>query len=231
MRSPNRLAMVVAIAAVGLLPIGISAQPATVSAELAFRSKYLFAGIPFAAEQVQQAKVTVVAGSFTVNAFSVYDIDASDVTETDIYGDYYFQAAPKVGIFLGGALYRFKYDVWESTPELYGGVVISAPLNPTLFVAHDFDLGDGTHAMLMLSHSVPLGDSGVTLDLAGNVDYNAEYYTTASGLSFVDVSAAIAIPVGPLTVSPMFLIQRRLDDAFLVVPDEELFGVTASFTF
>jgi len=224
--------MVVAIAAVGLLPIGISAQPATVSAELAFRSKYLFAGIPFAAEQVQQAKVTVVAGSFTVNAFSVYDIDASDVTETDIYGDYYFQAAPKVGIFLGGALYRFKIEgVWESTPELYGGVVISAPLNPTLFVAHDFDLGDGTHAMLMLSHSVPLGDSGVTLDLAGNVDYNAEYYTTASGLSFVDVSAAIAIPVGPLTVSPMFLIQRRLDDAFLVVPDEELFGVTASFTF
>ena len=234
MRTTNRLAMLVAFAAV-LLPMGTSAQSATVSAELAFRSKYLFAGIPFAAEQVQQAKVTVVAGSFTINGFSVYDFDASDVTEMDIYGDYYFQAAPKVGIFVGGALYRFKFPGvgWESvTPELYGGVVLSAPLNPTLFVAHDFDLGDGTHAMLMLSHSVPLGESGATLDLAGNVDYNAEYWTTDSGLSFVDLSAAIGIPIGPLTVSPMFLIQRRLDDAFLgFIPDDELFGVTASLTF
>ena len=84
----------------------------------------------------------------------------------------------------------------------------------------------------MLSHSVPLGESGATLDLAGNVDYNAEYYTADSGLSFVDLSAAIAIPIGPLTVSPMFLIQRRLDDAFMdFIPDDELFGVTASLTF
>lgn len=216
------------------LPAALAAQTATVSAELAFRSKYLFAGIPFADKQVQQAKVTVAAGSFTINGFSVYDVDASDVTEADIYGGYYFQAAPTVGIFVGGALYSFKFPVvgWESTPELYGGVVFSAPLSPTLYVAHDFDLGDGTHAMLMLSHSVPLGESGATLHLAGNVDYNAEYYTTESGFSFADVSAAIGIPIGPLTVSPMILIQRRLDDAFVdFVPDDELFGVTASITF
>jgi hypothetical protein len=233
MRRLNRIITLCACTA-AVASTALSAQTGpSVSGELAFRSKYLFAGIPFAAHEVQQATVTVAAGSFSFNAFSVYDFDASDVTEADLYADYYVQAAPTVGVFVGGALYNFKIsDQWEGTPEVFGGITFSAPLRPTLYVAHDFDLGEGTHAMLSLSHSVPLGASGLTLDLGGDIDYNAEYYTADSGLSFWDLSAAVGIPVGPATISPMFLVQRRLDDVFVgFVPDEELFGVTASMTF
>lgn len=137
--------------------------------------------------------------------------------------------APALGLFAGGALYSFKYATgWESAPELYGGLVLTAPLSPTLYVAHDFDLGDGTHAMLMVSHSVPLGTGGATLDLAGNVDYNDGYYTEISGFSYADIGASIGIPVGPLTVSPLVIIQLAIDDTFI---DEEVFGVRASMTF
>lgn len=221
---------ILALSALALLPGVASAQsPVTASGELTFLSHYLFAGIPFAAGEVSQATVTVASGGLTGNAYAVYDYDADDVTEADVWGDYYFQAAPALGVFAGAALYSFKYATgWESTPELYGGVVLTAPLSPTLYVAHDFDLGDGTHAMLMVSHSVPLGTGGATLDLAGNVDYNDSYYTEISGFSYADVGASIGIPVGPLTVSPLVIIQLAIDDTFV---DEEVFGVRASMTF
>lgn len=207
--------------------------PVTVTGELAFRSSYLFAGIPFATGEVQQAKLTLGAGAFTVNAFSVYDFDASDVTEADVYADYYAQVAPTVGVFVGAALYNFLIGgQWETTTELYGGVTLATPLSPTLYVARDFDLSEGTHAMLSVSHGVPLGTSGLTLDLGADVDYNAEYYTMDSGFSFLGLHAAVGLPVGPATVSPMFMIQRRLDDVFDGwVPNDEVFGVTASLTF
>jgi hypothetical protein len=215
-------------------PITVSAQsPVTWLVELAFRTHYLFAGIPFAAEQVQQAHVAATSGSFTINGFGVYDFDASDVTEADVYADYYRQMNPAVGFYVGGALYSFKFpDGWESTPELYAGLVFTAPLNPILAVAHDFDLGDGTRVTASVSHPIPLAESGAVLTIGADADYNAEYYTAGSGISYVDAHVSIAIPVGAATISPMFLIQRRVDDAFAgFIVDEEVFGVTASFTF
>lgn len=211
-------------------PADLSAQsPVTGSAEINFLSHYLFAGIPFAAGEVTQARVTVGSGGFTFNGFSVYDYEASDLTEADLYGDYYAQIAPTLGLFVGAALYNFQFPSgWEATPELYAGLVLTAPLNPTLYVAHDFDLGDGTQALLMLSHSVPLGTGGATLDFAGNLGYNDGYYTDISGFSYADLGASVGLPVGPLTISPLVLVQFGIHETFV---DEEVFGVRASIAF
>jgi len=177
--------------------------------------------------------VANTVGSFTINGFGVYDFDASDVTEADVYADYYSQVNDAVGVYFGGALYSFKFaSGWESTPELYAGLVFTAPLNPVLAVAHDFDLGDGTRVNASISHGIPLAESGAALTLGADADYNAEYYTMDSGISFIDAHATVDIPVGAVTIGPMVLIQRRVDDAFVgFVPDEEVFGVTASFSF
>ncbi len=212
------------------MPLGLVAQsPVTVSGELDFKTRYLFAGIPFAADEVTQAKITVASGSFTFNAFSVYDVDASEVTEGDIWGDYYRQLSPAVGLFVGAAIYSFKIaGEWDQTAEAYGGLVFTGPLTPTVYFAHDFDLGDGSHATLTLSQSVPLGMSGATLDFAGSLDYNDHYYTIDSGFSFVDFAVSVGIPAGPLTISPTVLVQRGIRDDFT---DEELFGVKAAFVF
>ncbi len=230
MRRPCPLELFTFLTLLASMPFGLHAQsPVSVSAELDFKTTYLFAGIPFAADEVTQATITVASGAFTFNAFSVYDIDASDVTEGDIWGDYYRQLSPGVGLFVGAALYNFKIEgEWDPTVEVYGGLVFTAPLTPTVYFAHDFDLGDGSHAMLTLSHSVPLGMSGATLDFAGNLDYNNHYYTTESGFSFADFAVSVGIPAGPLTISPTVLVQRGIRDDFT---DEELFGVKAAFVF
>jgi hypothetical protein len=82
--------------------------------------------------------------------------------------------------------------------------------------------------MFSLSHSVPLGPGGPTLDVAGNLDYNHDYYRDGSGFSFADFAVSIGIPVGPMTISPTVLVQRSIGDDFT---DEELFGVKAGFVF
>jgi hypothetical protein len=225
---------------------GAAAQT-SVTAEVGFKSRYLFAGIPFATVAdgaVTQGTLTVsrtvgTAGALTLYGFGVLDHESSNLIERDVYADYYHQVSDLVGVFVGGALYNFLLpkaaggNYWNLTPEAYGGIVLATHLNPTLYVAHDFDLGDGTHATLMLSHAVMLGEGGVSLTFMGNVDYNAEYYATSKGLSYGDVGAALSLPLGPLTVTPSFVVQRRLDDAFEndYIVDDEVFGVSASYTF
>ncbi|MEM7415937.1 MAG: hypothetical protein AAF389_10605 [Gemmatimonadota bacterium] len=215
------------------LPTLASAQ-IPIAVELPFRTKYYFAGVPFAAAEVQQAHISTTWGAVTVHAFGVYDVDAGAVTEGDLYADWYRQLTPSLGFFVGGAWYNFDFGDagggWQDTPEVYAGIVFAGPLNPTVTVARDFDLGDGSHVLLSVSQSVPVGEDGVSLDFAGSLDYNAEYYTTETGLSYANVSAALSVPVGGVTLSPTIIIQRRLDEAFAtLVPHDEVFGVTVAF--
>lgn len=211
-------------------PTGATGQtPLSMTAEAGFKSRYLFAGIPFATGHVSHAGLSAASSGFTVNGYGVYDHDAGTVSEADIWGDYYVQVLPSLGAFVGAALYNFKIaGVWEGTPEAYAGLVLAVPLSPTLYVAHDFDLGDGTHVLLTLSHAVPLGAGGATLDLAANVDYNDGYYVETSGLAYADIVAGLSIPVGPLTLQPSAIVQRGIEDGFV---DEELFAITASIAF
>lgn len=210
-------------------PAPVLAQTPTFTGEVAYRTHYLFAGIPFSTGAVTQATLTMSAGAFTLSGFASYDHDLSELNEADVYGDFYVQLSPWIGGFAGVGIYNFEFATgWETTPEIYAGVVLSAPLSPTLTVAHDLDLGDGTHVLLTLAHSLPLGESGATLDLVGDLDYNDGYWVDVSGFSFADVGASIAIPVGPLTISPMALAQFGIHDAFV---DEEVLGVSASWTF
>jgi len=219
-------------------PTASEAQsPVTATAEVNFLSQYFFAGIPFATGEVSQASLSVATpGGFTFNGFAVYDYDRSEVTELDVWGDYYTQLAPTVGLFVGAALYNFDFvTTWESTPEVYGGLVLTAPLNPTLYVAHDFDLGDGTHATLMLSESAPLGASGATVNVAGNLDYNQDYYLDFSGLGYADLGASVSIPAGPVTLSPSLTLIFALADDFQAAAGiddiEEVLGLSASMVF
>jgi hypothetical protein len=230
MRRPRPLKLFSLLTLLASWPLGLDAQtPVSVSGEFDFKTRYLFAGMRFATGEVMQAQVTVASGSFTFYGYSVYDVDASDVTEADVWGDYYTQLSPGVGLFVGAAVYTFKIGgEWDPTAEVYGGLVFTGPLTPTVYFARDFDLGLGNHVMLTLSHSEPLGTSGATFNVAGNLDYNDNYYRVGSSFSYADLVLSVGIPVGPLTISPMVLVQRAIDDDFT---DEELFGVKAAFVF
>jgi len=113
----------------------------TIGADLEYRSRYLFSGLPFSGGSVTQAKVSLAYGGFTLNALANYDFDTSEFNEGDFWADYYHQFNDKIGGYVGGAFYEFKNfkraGEWDPTYEFYAGISTSFPGNPTLHYARD----------------------------------------------------------------------------------------------
>jgi hypothetical protein len=228
----------------GLIVAGLfftsSAQAqVTASAELTTKSRYLFAGMVFWKGPMTQPKLTVSAtsgnGTLTVNGGTVYiHGDFSEVMELDLWGDYYYQVNDRVGAYVGAGYYNFKDYLkpgeYAGSPELYGGLVFYLPLTPSVYVAREFELTEGTHVTFSLSHAVPVSDGGLSLNFEGRLDYNHEYYFDDSGFSFADLSGKLNIPAGPFTLSPLVALQVGIaDEAYF--GDWGLFGLTASAAF
>lgn len=216
----------------------LSAQ-VSLTADVAFKSRYLFAGMVFWKGPMTQPKLTLSTssgnGTLTVNGGAVYmHGDYDEVMELDVWGDYYHQVSDVVGAYVGAGYYNFKHflveDEYAGSPEVYGGLVLYLPLTPSVYVAKDFDLTEGSHVTFSLSHPVTLGESGTSLTFTGNLDYNHEYYRPDSGFSYADFMATIAIPVGQLTVSPFAAVQVAIaDDGYF--GDWGFFGASASMGF
>ena len=204
-------ALVVGIAS--LWP-SVSEAQVGVSVETRALSRYLFAGLPFSTGWVGQGQVVVTASGFTFNGYANYDFDTEEINELDIWGDYFHTFSDVFGGFIGAGLYNFKNVVevgeFSATPEIYGGLAFFTVLSPTLYIAHDFDLGSGTHGYASLSHGVPVGIA--TLTATGRLAYNADYWRDGSGFSYTDLNVAAAIPFGVFTVAPSVAFVAALDE-------------------
>jgi hypothetical protein len=191
--------------------------PLTISAELQYRSRYLFSGIPFSTGSVAQAKLTLGYNGFTLNALTNYDFDISGFNERDLWADYYHQLNELIGVYVGGSYFNFKNfkrpGKWDPTYELYAGISTQYPGNPSLYYARDFELTDGGQiARLTLSHEVPVG--AVTVTGTGNIVYNDNYYRVGSNVSHLDLSVSVDMHLGRFTVSPMVTYQDAIADDF-----------------
>ncbi len=226
------------MAAVALSAPSLQAQ-VSVTADVAVKSRYLFAGMVFWKGPMTQPKLTLSTtsgnGTLTVNGGAVYmHGDYNELMELDVWGDYYHQLSDQIGAYVGAGYYNFKHflveDEYAGSPELYGGLVLYVPLTPSVYIAKDFDLTEGTHVTFSLSHPLALAENGTSLTFTGNLDYNHEYYRPDSGFSYADLTATLALPFGPLTVSPMVAVQAAIaDDGYF--GDWGIFGISASMGF
>jgi len=222
--------IVATFASGGLAPA--SAQDVTrvtLGASLDYRSRYLFAGVPFSTGGVTQATVDIGYGSWTFHAFTNYDFDTEDINEGDVWGDYYHQLHARLGGFIGAAVYNFKLaSGWDRTPEIYGGLVLYVTGTPTLYYARDFDLTTGDHTVLTLTHAVPAGPK-VTIHATGRIEYNNGYYRvdpSRADFSYADLNVSVPIVLGNVTITPMVILVGALADDF---EDRVIAGVKAHF--
>jgi hypothetical protein len=230
--------LLVLLATMALSPLDVQAQTAF-AADLAWKSRYLFAGMVFWKGPMTQPKLTLSttsgSGTLTVNGGAVYmHGDYDELMELDLWGDYYHQINDQVGAYVGAGYYNFNHflveDEYAGSPELYGGLVLYVPLTPSVYVARAFDLTEGIHVTFSLSHPITLTENGTSLTFTGNLDYNHEYYRPDSGFSFADLMATLSLPVGALTASPMAAVQVAIaDDGSF--GDWGLFGISASTSF
>ena len=136
----------------------------------------------------------------------------------------------KLGGFIGGAAYNFKFTSgWDMTPEIYGGLVLYVTGTPTLYYARDFDLTTGDHTVLTLTHGVPAG-TNVTVQATGRIEYNNGYYRfpdeSRSSFSYADLNVSVPISLGKITITPMVILVGALADDF---EDRVIGGVKAHF--
>jgi hypothetical protein len=105
----------------------------------------------------------------------------------------------------------------DNTVEIYSKVALSVPLSPSLAVWYDVDKIKGAYFEGGISHDIPLsGTRRLTLgalaglsasqgcepDSSGVCRVTTSWNFQYEGLTHVDLSAAVGIPVGPLTITP-----------------------------
>ena len=189
----------------------------SIGADLEYRSRYLFSGMPFSAGSVMQAKLTLGYNGFTFNALTNYDFDTSELNEGHIWADYYHQFNDMIGGYAGLANYNFKNFTsageWDPTYEFYAALSTTFFGNPTLHYARDFELTDGGQIVrLTLSHEVPTGP--VTITGTGNIVYNDNYYRVGSNISHADASISATVQLGRFTLTPMVTYHKGIAEDF-----------------
>ena len=229
MTRPLRARILSAVAlATALFAHDVASQaPVSGAAEVGVRNRYLVAGLPFAEGAVTHARAHVAGSGFLLGGLAVYDHELGALGEADIFGEVGAALGSGALVSAGLAINNFNFvDEWETTAEAYVVVSLIAPLQPSLMVAHDFDIGDGGHALLSLRHDVDLGVANV--GVSSHLDYSRGYYSNVSGLSFGDVGLDVSIPLGRVTLIPFVSMQRAIAGE---LDDQEVFGVSGAIDF
>jgi hypothetical protein len=189
----------------------------TIGADLEYRSRYLFSGVPFSTGSVMQAKLALGYSGFTLNAFTNYDFDTSEFNEGDIWAEYFHQFSKMFSGYVGVANYNFKNfkeeGEWDPTYEFFAGISTDFPGHPSLHYARDFRLTDGGQiARLTFSHDVPV--DSVTVTGTVNIVYNDNYYRIGSNFSHLDLSISVKTQLGRFAVTPMVTYQEAIAGDF-----------------
>jgi hypothetical protein len=176
---------------IALLVLGINSTvlcegfiaPFSLDGEVSVFSKYLWRGILLTDGPVCQPSVTVGFREVSVNVWGNSDLnDANDLamnfTELDYTLDY-THSFSLVSVSAGAINYRFLHAGGAKTTEVYAGVGLSVPGNPSLTIYHDIDEVKGTYGALSASTGIQMGL--MKMEVSGSVgfaskDYNIRCY-------------------------------------------------------
>ena len=246
MKRANVLGAALVVAS-ALATAPVAAQ--TVGADLGLYSSYVWRGLSLTNKPVAQPDVYVTfpAGkaSLTVAGWAnidlgKYDDPNNDISESGALSSFNlaeFDPYAEIGYPVGKATltggvtaYIYPNDLTDesngglnsdfNTVEIYGKVAFDeTPLSPKLSVWYDVDKIDGLYAELAVSHSLPVGKKGHTLDLGATAGFNsgqdadldangnpqAEFFNFQdNGFTHLDLSAGFPLTAGAFSITPVF---------------------------
>lgn len=198
-------------------------------ASVTFASAFVWRGFVLGEDPVAQPSAWVRVGPVTVTSWSNTYVPSAarmQYTEHDFSVDY-SQDVRGVTLSFGWINYAFpRQDVGRYTNEFYAAVSAGGYLNPKVQVYHDVDEGDGTYAMVAVSHDYELPSTKITLSPTVSLGYNHHQWTDRRGFSDVtaQLNAEIPIPIPHLALQPFFGYSCGLDTA--VFPRRFYGGIT-----
>ncbi len=165
-----------------------SAESISVSTTVGFESRYVFRGIEFAETSVQPA-INIGYGNFYGGAWFNLPVGDDDLVvtpggeELDLFAGYSAPLNDVITYDIGVTYYTFPdlasgfFDIFEedgdglgaNTIEPYFGLSFAVPLEPSVYVYHDF-MFDTTTIQGSASYSVPLAEK-TSFDLGGSIGY------------------------------------------------------------
>ncbi len=199
-----------------LLGVGCQNVHAQIEGEVGVVSSYVWRGgfdidpknIP-----ALQPAVTYTFGDsgFSVNLWASIPIsdwsDLKELSEVDITINYDFILSDEVNMSVGFIDYvyflskNFKLGDHSSQEVYVTATFPKLQFAPSISFYYDFNLGDGFYIQLSAGHEVKLTDK-LNLSLNAALGYNGEQWIDESGISDVNVSASLALPVGKFTITP-----------------------------
>jgi len=226
----------VSMAFITLLVLISAVLPASAAIEvegdayLGVNSMYLWRGADLSnGDAVMQGGMDVSFKGFTLSYWSNYNLDLTELDETDIVVDYSTDLSESLSLSVGHILYAVENA--SDTSEVYVGLGLKSLLEPTLTVYYDYDefAGD-VFVTAAVGHSLSLGE-GIDLGLGALVSYadNDAY----SELHNYELSAGIDYALSEqLTLSPSVIFSSPIsDEADLAIDDEFVAGLSLSLGF
>jgi hypothetical protein len=175
-------------------------------ANLTFASAFVWRGFVLTTTPAAQPSAFVTVGPVTVTSWVNVDRPGAgqwSFTEHDFTVDYSRAVGP-VTLSAGWTNYFFATETGRHSNEFYGGIAGGGYLNPALQVYTDVQQGNGTYAVLTVSHEYPVSAKGVTITPTASVGYNHHQWTEFVGFSDVNVGARLSwpLPVARLAIQP-----------------------------
>jgi hypothetical protein len=193
------------------------------SANSTFNTKYIWRGLAAEDAPVWQPDFTLGYGPVSFNWWG--NMDMTRWGDRAGYGrqkgefteiDYTVDVSVPVNIFTfsgGYVAYTFPHTGAASTTELYTGVGLDIPLNPTLKVYFDVDEAKGEYGVLSFEHSLELFKIGEHIAVGaaagisggcGSREFNGFYYKVEkSCMVDLQIDGGLPISIGDhFTVTP-----------------------------
>lgn len=193
------------------------------SASVDIVSNYVWRGQKLSDEIAYQPSLDLGYKGFGMNIWMNYDDKTKEETETDLTLSYSY-SYKFIGLEVG--YIHYSLDGVEDTQEVYGGVSLDVPLNPSVTYYYDYDVGDGGYLLLAIGESFSVNKMlakinmdptltikrEVTLNLGASAGINLDNEVLgfdSNGKKFSDfydgnINASLDIPIiDKISVSPM----------------------------
>lgn len=167
----------------------------SVTLDFPYTSKYIFRGVELAKDSIQPS-VEVTYSDFYAGVWTNQPVTKNIDNEFDFYVGYKVKLNDKWNVDVGTTAYYYpelnsstggKRTTYESYVGINGDV---KGFTPGVYVYHDLTL-DTTTAQFQLGYSVPIQDTGVTVDFTGNYGRvfvqhgrNYNYWSVAANVPF-----------------------------------------------
>jgi len=175
-----------------------------------YLSKYIWRGQNAVDDPVFQPSINVSYESLTASIWGNIDLtningNSGDFSEVDYSLDHSaaLPGVKAVGYSVGFIYYDFPGTATSDTTEVYWGLNLELPLNPSIKVYHDVDEAHGSYVLLAFSHTIekivelgphtPVGmEIGASLGW-GSASYN-KYYWGTSRSELDDLAFSVGFP-------------------------------------